>query len=123
VNSDPIERIRALSLSYPESSEKEAWGTPTFRVRDKLFAQIEDNHHNSGRLALWCKTKPGMLEILEESRPDRFFRPPYVAHLGWVGILLRPEPSPDDWQEIEDLIDDAYRMTAPKRVLALLDSR
>ena len=118
---DPIERIRAFSLSYPESSEKEAWGTPTFRVRDKLFAQVEDNHHNSGRLALWCKAKPGIQELLVESRPGLFFQPPYVAHLGWVGILLRPDPSPEDWEEIEDLIDDAYRMTAPKRVLALLD--
>jgi hypothetical protein len=120
---DPIERIRALSLSYPESSEKEAWGEATFRVRDKLFAQVEDNHHNSGRLALWCKAKPGMLDALTESRPDRYFRPPYVAHRGWVGILLRPEPSPEDWEEIEELIDDAYRLTAPKRMLALLDTR
>ncbi len=120
---EPIERIRAFSLSYPESSEKEAWGTPTFRVREKLFAQVEDNHHNSGRLALWCKAKPGMLDLLVEARPNRYFRPPYVAHLGWVGIHLRPDPSPADWEEIEDLIDDAYRMTAPKRVLALLDRR
>ena len=119
---DPVERVRALSLSYPESSEKAAWGEPTFRVRDKLFAQVEDNHHNSGRLALWSKAKPGMLELLVESRPDRYFRPPYVAHRGWVGILLRPEPTPDDWEEIEELIDDAYRMTAPKRVLKLLDT-
>lgn len=123
MSADPIARIRALSLSYPESSEKVAWGEATFRVRDKLFAQVEDNHHNSGRLALWCKAKPGLQEILIETRPDRYFRPPYVGHRGWVGILLRPEPSPDDWEEIEDLIDDAYRLTAPKRVLALLDGR
>ena len=119
----PIERIRALSLSYPEASEKEAWGEATFRVRDKLFAQVEDNHHNSGRLALWCKAKPGVQEMLVESRSDLFFRPPYVGHRGWVGILLRPDPSSDDWEEIEDLIDDAYRLTAPKRLLALLDGQ
>jgi hypothetical protein len=120
---DPVERIRALSLSSPEFSEKEAWAEATFRVRDNLFAQVEDNHHNSGRLALWCKAKPGLQEILVETRPDRYFRPPYVGHRGWVGILLRPEPSPEDWEEIEDLIDDAYRLTAPKRVLALLDAQ
>lgn len=121
---DPIERIRAVCLAFPEASEKTSWGTiPTFRVRDKIFAQVEDNHHNSGRLALWCKAKPGMQALLVESQTGRFFRPPYVAHLGWIGIHLDFVLTSDQWDEIDDLIDDAYRLTAPKRILAALDGR
>ncbi len=48
--------------------------------------------------------------------------PSYVAHLGWIGIHLDLDLSPDNWDEIADLIEDAYRLTAPTRVLALLDA-
>ncbi len=124
MNDGPIGRIRAVCLAFPEATEKTSWATiPTFRVRDKIFAQIEDNHHDSGRLALWCNAKPGMQAQLVESQPERFFRPPYVAHLGWIGIHLDIALDPEQWDEIDDLIDDAYRLTAPKRLLATLDDR
>ncbi len=121
---DPVARIRAFSLALPQATEKTSWGTvPTFRVRDKIFVMIQDDHHGSGHHALWCKAKPGVQEMLVESRPERFFRPPYVGHNGWIGARLDVDITPDGWDEIEDLIEDAYRMTAPKRVLALLDGR
>lgn len=121
---DPVARIRAFSLAFPEAAEKISWGTvPTFRVRDKIFVMVQDDHHGSGHLALWCKAKPGVQEMLVESQPERFFRPPYVGHNGWVGARLDIDLTPDGWDEIEELIEDSYRMTAPKRVLALLDRR
>jgi hypothetical protein len=51
--------------------------------------------------------------------PDRFFRPPYVGHRGWVGLRLDIEP---DWDEVADVVDEAYRKVAPKRLVALLDA-
>jgi hypothetical protein len=104
---DPAGRVRAVSLAFPEASEKTSWGTvPTFRVRDKIFVMIQDDHHGGGRLALWCKAKPGVQEMLIASQPDRFFRPPYVGHISWVGIHLDVDLTPDSWEEIEDLIID-----------------
>ena len=117
----PLHRLRARCLALPEASEKTSWGViPTFRVRDKIFAQVEDDHHGSGHIAVWCKARSGVPELLAESHPDRHFRPPYLAHLGWIGIRLDIELSADDWDEIADLIDDSYRLAAPKRLPAAL---
>jgi hypothetical protein len=46
------------------------------------------DHHGDGRLALWCAAPEGAQAELLQLEPDRFFRPPYVGHSGWVGVLL-----------------------------------
>jgi predicted DNA-binding protein (MmcQ/YjbR family) len=55
----PLDRVRQICLALPEAAEKETWGEATFRVRDKIFAQYEDNHHGSGIVGLWlsCSLK------------------------------------------------------------------
>lgn len=108
-----LARVRKICLALPEATEKIAWGAPTFRVRDKQFAMYLDNHHGDGRLALWCKAAEGAQEILVESDPDRFFVPPYVGHLGWVGIQLDKGL---DWGVIEGLLREGYLEIAPKRL-------
>lgn len=118
VKRDPVQRLRELCLALPEATEKEAWGTPTFRVREKIFAMVDDHHHGQERLAVWCKAPPGVQEILINADPKHYFRPPYVGPNGWVGVRI---DLPIDWAEIEDLVTQSYRMTAPKRLLALLD--
>lgn len=113
----PLERLRAICLALPEATEKIAWGEPTFRVADKLFAMFTNNHHKDGRIAVWCKNTHQVQDILVGAAPQRFFVPPYVGHKGWIGIDLEADV---DWEEVADLIADAYRLTAPKRLLALL---
>ena len=51
---DLLDRVRRICLALPETSEKEAWGEPTFRVRKKLFAMYAEHHHRDGRIALGC---------------------------------------------------------------------
>jgi predicted DNA-binding protein (MmcQ/YjbR family) len=46
--------------------------------------------------------------------------PPYVGSKGWVGVALTVD---QDWDEIADLIEDSYRLVAPKRLSALLPER
>lgn len=115
--SDPIDRLRALCLTLPEAAEKEAWGDPTFRVRDKIFAMVKAG---DGRVSIWCKAPTGVQEMLVGSDPARFFVPPYVGHNGWIGVRLDFEV---DWDELADLVEDSYRMTVPKRLARLLDQR
>src|SRR5438874_13255477 len=43
----PVERLRSICLALPETAEKVAWGEPTWRVRGRLFAQLDD--HSSRR--------------------------------------------------------------------------
>ena len=118
--SDSLTRLREICLALPETTEKVSWGgdVPTFRVRDKIFVQYEDNHHGSGRVELWCKAPPGTQEVLVGSDPQRFFVPRYVGHAGWIGVWV---DAPADWDVIADLVADSCRMTAPKRLAALLD--
>jgi hypothetical protein len=78
-----------------------------------------DDHHGDGRLALWCAAPPGAQAELIEQDPDRFFRPPYVGHRGWIGVRLDRDL---DWGEIAGIAEDAYRQVAPKTLLAQLDA-
>jgi hypothetical protein len=112
----PLTRVRKLCLALPEAHEVEAWGEPTFRVKNKLFAMYAapNNHHGAGRAAVWCKAAAGNQELMIHDAPDRFFRPPYVGPSGWVGVYLDRET---DWPLLKELLRDAWRLTAPKRLL------
>jgi hypothetical protein len=112
----PLERLRAVCLAFPEAVESGGVGDPSFKVRDKIFAM---QHGMDGRPSLWVKAPDGVQELLVQAVPDRFFRPPYVGHHGWVGVRLDGEL---DWDELADLVDESYRMTAPKRLAAQIDS-
>ncbi len=116
----PLPRLRKLCLALPEAHEVEAWGEPTFRVKNKLFAMYADagNDHGAGRPAVWCKAAPGNQGLMVRAAPDRFFVPPYVGPSGWVGIWLDKGV---DWMEVADLLRDSWRLTAPKRLLAALE--
>jgi predicted DNA-binding protein (MmcQ/YjbR family) len=99
-----------------------AWGEPTFRVRNKMFAMFAaaGNHHGDGRPAVWCKAGPGNQAIMVDTAPQRFFVPPYVGPSGWIGIWLDKRVH---WGEISELVRDAYRLVASKRQVARLDER
>jgi hypothetical protein len=113
-----LERIRTICLGLPETTERLSHGAPTFFVRGKrAFLMVLTNHHGDGRFAVWCAAPEGMQQMLVEADPDRFFVPPYVGHRGWVGVWLDVEL---DWDEVEELVDESYRMTAPKRLVAQL---
>ena len=114
-----LTRLRKLCLALPESHEVEAWGEPTFRVRNKLFAMYASasTHHGSGRAAVWLKAGPGNQGLMVQANPKRFFVPPYVGPSGWVGVWL---DGPVDWGELRDLLCDSYRLVAPKRLSAAL---
>ena len=117
----PLTRLRKLCLALPEAHEVEAWGAPTFRVRNKLFAMYAsaDSHHTAGRPAVWLKAGPGNQDLMVHAAPERFFVPPYVGPSGWVGVWLDGKV---DWAETAELLRDSYRLTAPKRLLARLDA-
>jgi predicted DNA-binding protein (MmcQ/YjbR family) len=110
-----LERLRELCLRLPEAVETGGVGNPSFKVRDKIFAM---QHGHEGRTSCWVKAPPGIQGMLIGHDPARFFAPPYVAKHGWVGTWLDVEV---DWDELADLVEESYRMTAPKRLVARLD--
>jgi hypothetical protein len=110
-----LTNLRRLCLAFPESHEVEAWGEPTFRVRNKLFAMYAspNTHHGNGRPAVWCKAGPGNQGLMVRGAPDRFFVPPYVGPGGWIGVWLDRKVR---WTEVAELLQDAYALVAPKRL-------
>lgn len=110
----PIDRLREICLALPEAEEKQAWGDPTFRVRDKIFAMEK---RGDGRVSVWCKAPPGSQMVLVGADPERFFVPPYVGSKGWVGMRLDTHP---DWEEVATFVRRSYSLIAPKRLVALL---
>ena len=112
-----LTHVRQSCLSLPEATEKVSHGSPTFFVR-KSFVMFHDDHHGDGRLAIWCAAPEGAQALMVESEPERFFVPPYVGHRGWLGVRLDVDV---DWDEVHQVIVDAYRCVAPKKLLAQLD--
>jgi hypothetical protein len=111
-------RVRRLCLALPETSERPSHGSPTFFVRERAaFVTVLDNHHDDGIFGLWTAAPPGNQELLVEADPERFFRPPYVGHRGWLGVRLDRRV---DWDEVAGIVEDAWATVAPKRLLASL---
>jgi hypothetical protein len=114
-----LERVRAICLALPETTERLSHGAPTFFVREKkTFVTVHDDHHGDDRLALWCHAPPGAQAEMVDADPERFFSPPYVGGRGWIGVRLDVDP---DWDEIAEICIDAYRQVAPKKLLAELE--
>ncbi|GII30524.1 MmcQ/YjbR family DNA-binding protein [Planotetraspora mira] len=112
---DVMARLRRICLSLPEAVEKPFGGhtAPSFRVRDKLFLMTGED---GGSMTF--KAGPGVQEALVSADPERFFVPAYVGAKGWVGARLDVE---QDWDEIAGLVEDSYRLIAPKRLVALIN--
>lgn len=115
----PLDRVRTLCLALPEVTERLSHGSPTWFVRgNKTFVMYHDDHHGDGRLALWVAAPPGVQGQLVDEEPSRFFVPPYVGGRGWLGVRLDVDP---DWDEIAGIVEDAYRVIAPPKLVAQLD--
>jgi hypothetical protein len=112
---EPLERLRRLCMELPEATERLSHGEPTWFVGGKRSFVMFADHHHDDRLAFWCAAPPGAQQALVATDPGRFFVPPYVGHRGWLGVRL---DVPLDWEEIAELVADAHRMVAPKRLLA-----
>lgn len=103
-------RLRTICLALPEARERETFGGPTFRVRDKIFTLVTDR---DGMASFWCKVPTGSQAVLVGADPHRFFVPPYLGPKGWIGVRLEPWP---DWGEVEFLVNRSFRLVAPKRL-------
>jgi len=106
-----VKRLRAICLALPGVTEKVAWGEPTWRA-GKIFAQMDTHHHGADHVAVWLPARPGVQEALVDEDPERFFRPPYVGLLGWIGVRLDRKP---DWKIVAGLVANAYDEIATAR--------
>jgi predicted DNA-binding protein (MmcQ/YjbR family) len=113
----PADQVRSICLSLPEAHVVEAWGEPTFRVKNKMFAMYasHDTHHGGGRPSVWVKSTLVNQDLLVRWQPARYFVPPYVGPSGWIGIYLDKRPS---WKTVAEILRDAYMLILPKKLRA-----
>ena len=109
-----LAKIRKICLSLPDTKETMTWGKPHFRVGEKIFAGYGEEN---------CKRVVGFkLEMAHATiavQVPGFSRAPYVGHKGWVSLET---DSVKDWDEVREMILESYRLIAPKKSLAKLDT-
>ena len=123
-----LDQVRKIGLGLPEVNERLSHGAPCFFVRDtRPLCHVHDDHRDDSRISLWCPAPPGVPAELVGAEPERFFEPPTSAKgtfSNWLGMYLdgtgRNRP---DWAEVVAILEDAYRLVAPKKLIAELDSR
>lgn len=119
---DLLAHLREICMGFPEVTERPSHSAPTWFVRGKsTFATLwEHGHHQDDFPHLVCAAPPGVQAELIESEPERFFRPPYVGGRGWIALRLDRR---NDWDEIGQICEEAYRVIAPAKLVAELDAR
>lgn len=109
-----LARLRALCLSYPESSETASWGHPNFRAGRKTFAAFE---HVKGRPSIAFRLHPTDVDMRLHRK--QFFVTPY-GRGQWVSLRADGRLS---WRLIARLLERSYRVVALKRMVDALDAR
>jgi hypothetical protein len=107
------EDVRNLALALPETTEKPCYGTPGFYVKGKLFARIREDNTT---VAVKCDKDER--DALVASSPKIYSVTPHYQSYPMVLITL----SAISKRELEEMLTDAWRFTAPKRVLAAFDA-
>lgn len=108
-----LEKLRAICRDLPGTIETVTWGHPTFKAGKKAFAVLEPY---KGEFAIAFKASFADQAAL--TMQPRFYITPYAGKHGWTSLRLQGRL---DWREIRDLVERAYRLTAPKRTLRTLD--
>lgn len=110
-----LKKVRSICLALPETCEIEAWGHPTFRAGKKMFAAYGED---AASPTIGLKVGFERQEVLLND--DRFYPTPYAAHQGWVSLRIGADT---DWDEVSELVREAYRQVAMKRMLKVLDGK
>jgi hypothetical protein len=105
-------QLRKAALALPGAEERETWGEATFRVRDKMFALMASD----GTRASVKATLEQQAELLAAA-PEVYSVASYVGRYGWVAI----EVAAADAGEVAELLEDAWRRTAPKAAVRAYD--
>ncbi len=112
------DRLVAIGAAFPEVEIIAAGQHRGFQVRQKKFAWYQNDHHGDGMIALVVKAPLGDQDFLITHDPEHFFKPGYLGTRGWVGLRLDREEV--NWEQVTRLLSNGYRLTAPKRLAALV---
>ena len=107
-----FETARRLAIHLPGVEEGTSYGTPALKVKGKLFARLHDNGE-------WLVVRIDLDEraMRLETEPDLFLITDHYLAYPW--ILVRLAVVQED--ELRELLEDAWRLAAPKRLIDEFD--
>jgi hypothetical protein len=115
--------VRQICLALPEVTEGLTHGGETWFVRRRSFAKFVDpvkHRLDEEHIALWAAAPPGARKELIAEDPRRFFAPRFGGY-DWIGLRLDLSADGPDWDEVREILTDAFRQFAPKFLIARLD--
>ena len=117
---DRRERVTAICDALPGAQHRHHGDHTIYRVRGKVFAYFLNDHHGDGIVSVCVKSALG--ENLDRVRlePERFYLPAYIGPRGWFGMRL--DRVRVRWRDVAEVLEQSYRLTAPKTLLHELDS-
>ncbi len=92
---------------------RDGWGHTTFKVGGKSFALAGAD---GGVPTLTFKADLPSQALLVRRGP--FYPNRFIGHHGWTTL---PDPLAHPWAEVEALLEDAWRLQAPKRLVRRLE--
>ena len=108
------EDVVRLGTRLPGVEQTTSYGTPALRVRRKFMCRMR-----TGPDALVLRVSDmGEREALLQGQPGAFFSTPHYD--GHPYVLVRLEAV--DPEELGELVEDAWRTQAPKRLVAQFDA-
>lgn len=121
---DPVlARVRELALAFPGADEKVSHGRPAFFTK-KVFAYYGGSLKADGE---WVQHPQSVMVLVDDDEreallaDERVFVPAYMGPSGWLGVDVDSDAGVD-WDEVRELLDASYRLTAGKRLVAELDA-
>jgi hypothetical protein len=109
------EHVRRTALALPGTSERSMYGTPAFYVGRRWFARIREE---GDALVVPCPSEEEKLELVA-AQPETYFTTPHYD--GYAAVLVRLGAVEPD--ELAEVLADAWRLRAPKRLLRAHDDR
>jgi hypothetical protein len=106
-----IAQVRKVALSLEGTTEKISHGEPCF-FRGRMYAAIDNHHHGSEHLAVWCRAEPGAQHAFVDASPEHFFVPPYLGVQGWLGVRL---DTGLEWPVVANLLERAWKLAPAAR--------
>jgi hypothetical protein len=106
--SAPGHRFRAFACALPAVEERDHLGVPSFRVADKIFAQLSAD----GEVGLVKMPHADQAACLRRS-PERYSVPEHWGRFGWTYVRI---DGTDDAQ-LRKLIERSWSLVAPKKLI------
>ena len=101
------DRFRELAMRLPAVEEHDHFGTPSFRVRGKIFAQFSRSSDDA-----IFKFSLDELDVLRMSAGDLFVPDPSWGKHGWTHVRIAEMD--EGW--VDQLLRDAWRRVTPKKM-------